>query len=253
MLMTDVIPSVAIQEIYSGNKFTGVAPNGTSSEEALFRGRLQKWIGGTLGGEFSAPAHIGMKVVDVFWDITSTVLSNVDIYLVDDDGVEYLLDAQNVNSGHYAQRGDILVPPTFKLRVKSDQDVDAVVAVAAESVTNITGDGVSADYDGSLAFGRVEPTTVSIVAGTVAFTDPAGDGVLVGAGAGGGSGTVNYVTGVISLTFNTPGDFAAGHPAATYDYNNIARVGIVIEGYGWGQTIFDHLPSLGKQSQVGQL
>ena len=233
-MTTTVIPSVAIQEVYSGGQFTGVAPDGDWSEEESFRGRLQKWIGGAVGGDFPAPAAVGMRVDHVWWNMACTVAPNVAIYLVDDDDTEYLLDTQNVVSGNHTETSHgFLVPPTFSVRVKADQVIDAVLPIAGEN-TGVAGDGVSNDYDITLVNGRVDPTSVSIVAGAVTFTDPAGLGILVGAGAGGGSGTINYLTGVVELTLVTPGDWAAGNATAAYDYNQIGRVGIVIR-QGWGQ------------------
>jgi hypothetical protein len=248
-MTTQVIPTIAIQEVYSGSKFTGVPSDGTPSEEQDQRGRIQKWIGGSVGGEFDAPAIIGMRVEQVWWYLDCSVAPNVDIYLVDDDGVEYLVHAATGSgSGSYVQdNGGFLVPPGFKVRVKSSQNINAVVAVAAED-TGVTGDGTTATYDLQLVNGRVDPGTVSIVAGTVTFTDPALDGVLVGTGAGGGSGTINYLTGAVEITLNTPSDFSAVNAIANYSYNRIGRVGIVI-GKGWGQTAFSQEASLGREER----
>lgn len=245
-MSTTVIPTVAIQEVYSGGQFTGVASNGTHSEEALYRGRQQFWIGGTVGGEFSAPEQVGMRVEQVFWYLESTVVPEVKIYLVDPDNVEYLVDTQNAASSEWQQpNSGILVPPDFKIRVKSDQAIDGVLSVVAED-TGIGGDGVSDEYRIPLAHGRVDPTTVSLVAKTVTFTDPAGDGVLVGVGGSGGSGTINYVTGVVNIELSDPTDFNGGvHAIATYDYNQFGRVGIMIH-QGWG------LPAIADTGLIGK-
>lgn len=246
-MSTTVIPVIAIQEVYSGGTLTGVASDGTPTEEASYRGRIQKWIGGTVGGEFSAPDYIGMRVEQVFWTLASSTTPNVGIYLVDDDDVEYLIDTQNLASGSYVQtNGGFMVPPSFKVRVKSDQAIDAVASVVAED-TGVTGDGVSASYDVDLAFGRVDPSTVSIAAGTVTFTDPASNGVLVGAGGGGGLGTINYLTGEAVINLNTPASFNAVNALATYDYNEIGRVGIVI-AQGWGQPGPSQAGLIGKET-----
>jgi len=244
---TQVIPTIAIQEIYSGNKFTGVESDGDQVEE--FRGRIQKWIGGSVGGEFSAPDLIGMRVEQVFWFFECSTPPDVEIYLVDDDGVEYHVNtATGSVSGSYIQTNSgMLVPPTFKLVVKTDQNVDAATSVVAED-TGVTGDGVTATYDLQLVNGRVDPGTVSIAAGSVTFTDPASDGVLVGAGGGGGSGTIDYLTGEIEITLNTPASFSAVNALATYDYNHIGRVGIIVQR-GWGQSTFSQEPSLGAEGR----
>jgi hypothetical protein len=246
-MSTTVIPTISIQEVYSGGTFGGAASDGTHSEEAIYRGRIQKWIGGTVGGEFSAPDLVGMRVEQVFWALTSGTTPNVSVYLVDDDDVEYLLDAQNLGSGSYVQTNNgFLVPPTFKVRVKSDQAIDAVTSAVGEN-TGITGDGVSASYNIALVYGRVDPSTVSIAAGSVTFTDPGSDGVLVGAGGGGGAGTIDYLTGAVVINLNTPSDFNAVNALATYDYNEIGRVGIVI-GQGWGQPTPSQVGIIGNET-----
>ena len=48
---------------------------------------------------------------------------------------------------------------------------------------------------------EIQPTTVSVTVGAITFTDPAGDGILVGAPAA-NSGTINYITGELNLSFN---------------------------------------------------
>jgi len=246
-MTTQVIPNIAVQEIYSGNKFTGVASDGTPTEETLFRGRIQKWLGGSAGGEFAAPDLVGMNVEQVWWSLDCTTTPNVDIYIVDDDDVEYLIHSANAASGTYFQSNHgFLVPPSFKVRVKSDQNIDAAVSVVAED-TGVTGDGATASYDLQLDYGRVDPGTVSIVAGSVAFTDPGLDGVLVGAGGGGGAGTIDYTSGEVTITLNTPSDFSGTNALATYDYNLMGRVGLVIN-QGWGQPTPSQVGLIGNEN-----
>jgi len=248
-MTTTVIPTIAIHEIYTGGRFTGVESTGVATEETVYRGRIQKWLGSStvtplLGGEFSAPDNEGMRIEQVFWAMTCGATPDVSIFLVDDDDVEYLLDTQNAASGTYAQTNNgFLVPPTFKVRVKANQDISAVVAVVAEN-TGVLGDGVTAEYTVPFDFTRVDQTSVSLVAGAVTFTDAAGTGVLVGAGGGGGSGTIDYLTGIATITMTTPGDFSAVNALATYDYNNIGRVGIVVR-QGWGQNSTSHTGIIG--------
>lgn len=246
-MTTEVIPTIAIQEIISGSKFTGVAPDGTPTDEDLYRGRIQKWLDGTVGGEFDAPAVVGMRVEQVWWSLDCAAAPDVTIYLVDDDGIEYLIHtATGSLSGSYFQSDNgFLVPPTFKVRVKTDQNISAAVSVAAED-TGVTGDGLSASYDLQLVNGNVDPGSVSITAGTVVFTDPGSDGILVGAGGGGGSGTIDYATGEVTINLNTPASFNAVNALATYDYNLIGRVGIVMS-QGWGQPTLSQV-SLGKEN-----
>jgi len=247
-MTTSVIPVIAIQEVYSGGSFDGSVSDGTPSEEELFRGRIQKWTGGLVGGEFAAPDVVGMRVEQIHWGLVCAALPNVSIHLVDDDDAEYQISTANVASGSYVQtNGGILVPPSFKIRVKSDQVIDAVLPIVAED-TGVTGDGVTSKYDLTLVNGLVDPTSVSIVAGTVTFTDAAGDGVLTGAGGGGGSGTINYTTGVAEIIVTTPADFNAVNALATYDYNRIGRVAIVMN-MGWGQPLPSKIGSIGNENR----
>jgi hypothetical protein len=240
------VPAVTMQEILGGNTLTGVAPDGTDSLETDFRGRYRKFTRGTVAGEFPAPDKTGMKVQDIYWDLSATVAPNVAIYLVDDDDVEYLVNTTNVDSGHFTNTNQgFFVPPTFKVRVKSDQ---AIGETATSEDTGVTGDGVTATYPIALANINVIPGTVSIVAGSVTFTDPGLVGILVGAGAGGGSGTIDYLTGDVSITLNTPSDFNAVNALATYDYGN-GRV-ILCQSDGWDQTVFSEVTTLGKSNLV---
>ena len=247
-MTTEVIPTFAIQEIYSGNKFEGVAPDG--DEEGSFRDRIQKWIGGSAGGEFLSPDRVGLRVEQVFWFLECSTPPDVEIYLVDDDGIEYHVNtATGSVSGSYIQRnGGLLVPPSFKLIVKTDQNIDALTSIVAED-TGVTGDGITATYDLQLVTGLIDPGSVVIVANTVTFIDSGADGILVGSGAGGGSGTVDYTTGEVEITLNTPADFNGVNALATYDYNHIGRVGIIVNTTGWGQPTFSQEPSLGSEER----
>jgi len=246
-MTTTVIPVVSIQEVYSTGQINGSAPDGTPTDEQEYRGRIQKWLAGSVGGEFDAPDLTGMRVEQVFWFIEAASTPNVDIYLVDDNGTEYLIDSQNLASGSWAQTNHgIMVPPGFKIRVKSDQAIGAAVPIVSED-TGVTGDGVSADYELVFAETPVKAGTVSIVAGSVTFTDPGSDGILVGAGGGGGSGTIDYLTGVATITLNTPSDFNAVNALASYTHEKFGRVGIVIH-QGWGQPTPSQTGMIGKES-----
>jgi hypothetical protein len=94
----------------------------------------------------------------------------------------------------------------------------------------------------------IVPGSVTIVAGLVTFTDPAADGVLVGAGGGGGSGTIDYTTGIASLTFNTPADFNAVNALANYTWSAAGRVWITI-GQGWGEPTLSQSAILGREER----
>lgn len=66
------------------------------------------------------------------------------------------------------------------------------------------GDGDAAEKDFAAVLGKVEPGSVEIGDGTETFTDN-GMGSL--AGSAGGTGTINYATGKLAVSFNAaPGD-----------------------------------------------
>lgn len=238
---------MVIQEVLGPGQFTGIAPDGTPTEEALFRGRVQKRLLGTVGGELDSPDVVGMRVEQVFWDMVCASAPDVSIYIVDDDGIEYLIHTETgAASGSYMQtNGGFLVPPSFKVRVKASQAMDDT-AVSGEN-TGVTGDGVTPTYALQLVNGNVVPGTVSIVAGSVTFTDPASDGVLVGAGGGGGSGTIDYATGAVSITLTTPADFNAVNALATYDWGSVGRVMFCLR-QGWGQPTASQTGIIGREN-----
>jgi len=244
-MTTEVIPTIAIHEVTTGNLFDGEIPNVDGTDEVLFRGRVQEWLNDTQGGEFSAPDNCGMRIEQVHWVLDCAAAPDVSIFVVDDGDSEYLVHTVNALSGSYVQtNGGILVPPSFKLRVKSSVNMDVVTAVIAEN-TGVTGDGVTATYAITLATRPIDPTSLSLVAGTVTFTDVAG--VLTGAGGGGGTGTINYTTGAISITLNTPASFNAVDALATYDRLAIGRV-MVVQGQGWGQPAPSKVNTIGLEN-----
>lgn len=78
----------------------------------------------------------------------------------------------------------------------------------AETTETIgTGDGTAKTFNKILAYKPVRPGTVRVVAGSVVGTDVNQDGVIIGNGV---SGTINYTTGALSVTFATaPGNGVA--------------------------------------------
>jgi hypothetical protein len=111
---------------------------------------------------------------------------------------------------------------------------------------------------GVLAFKQIVPGTVSIVetaAANETFTDPAGDGVLVGDQ--GGSGTIDYDTGAYDLTFAA---VSTGNTTAAYDTTGWIRYGSTADLAGGGGGKYEELePTLGDawadaikgQSKIG--
>jgi hypothetical protein len=63
-----------------------------------------------------------------------------------------------------------------------------------------TGNGSTAAYTGTVAGAPLEPGSVVVDDGVEAFAD---DGFGILTGDGGGTGTINYGTGAISVTFDT--------------------------------------------------
>lgn len=88
---------------------------------------------------------------------------------------------------------------TGLLLTRSLANILAPLAVIAAEVLG-AGDGATKDFTGNLAAGQpVEPGTVVVTDGVETFADD-GSGRLVGDA--GGSGTVNYKTGAIAVSFN---------------------------------------------------
>jgi hypothetical protein len=75
-----------------------------------------------------------------------------------------------------------------------------------------TGDGTNKAFADTLAKASIEPGTVSVTDGVETFTD---DGYGRLTGSAGGTGTINYTTGALSVTFNAAPANAA---AVTADY-----------------------------------
>lgn len=126
--------------------------------------------------------------------------------LFGDSGPHPMMD--EVISGADLDRGAVLAREAstgkFKQLVKE-------TVVASESVG--TGDGTTTTFTKTLAHSPVIPRTVTITAGTVVGTDN-GSGLLTGTGIT--SGTINYSTGVLSITYTAA---PANALAITIAYN----------------------------------
>jgi putative Ig domain-containing protein len=83
-----------------------------------------------------------------------------------------------------------------------------------------TGDGSTLTFTHTLAHGPVDDSSVAILVGGTLVLGDLGNGTLVSSQRGGSiaSGTINYTTGVVSITF-TSGHAPANGVAITDDYN----------------------------------
>ncbi len=89
------------------------------------------------------------------------------------------------------------------------------------------GDGTTGPFTTTLLYAPVYPTSLSVTDGTETFTDADGDGILTGSA--GGTGTINYTTGALSVTFNAlvaaPIDILATYKGAARCYDVYAVAG----------------------------
>lgn len=114
------------------------------------------------------------------------------------------------------------------------QDPNVYFAENPEQITMVTpwsGDGTTILFTTTVQSFPILPGTVIVTDNTETFTDD-GEGVLDGSE--GGTGTVNYQTGAIAVTFNTAPDagqniylsyeqYMAGTPQAVLLYDNVFR------------------------------
>lgn len=134
----------------------------------------------------------------------------------------------NFSGVYRAADGDLLVT-----------DPDTITS--SDSQTIGTGDGFQLSFSDTLDNTTVVAGSVSVTDGYEAFTDAAGDGSLVGDK--GGTGSINYETGFVSVTFNTePG--AGDSVNVSYQYEGALGTG----GAGGSEDIY----SLNVE-QVGNL
>lgn len=88
-----------------------------------------------------------------------------------------------------------------------------------------SGDGNNKTFTGTLAqiTGVRTGFAVSVTDGVETFTDNFGGGLV---GSAGGTGTINYTTGAISVTFNTAPAAASNNVTVTYQYEDSTNKGI---------------------------
>ena len=95
-------------------------------------------------------------------------------------------------------------------------------AVTGESIG--TGDGTTTDFSGTLTHYPVDKSTISITDGTQTVTD---DGS--GAFTGDGTGTINYTTGVYSVSFTSAPASAAAITADYTYYESLSSTACLVE------------------------
>ena len=128
------IPQVMIHEVAMGGSFSGVASDGTDSEEALYRGRYRKWLAGTVGGLFELPAayECGWALERVLW--AATGMGGVAINIIDDDGFIYPVAAVVGDAGTWVppDSGGLWMLPGWQLQVVGTNPLGALGRVVVE-------------------------------------------------------------------------------------------------------------------------
>ena len=151
-----------------------------------------------------------------FMLITSASDGPLRINLVNPTSVKDLYDAARNYRGIfpiYSNRGHVVARTGFETTVYSSY-IDNDFPYTAVSNENIgTGDGVTVTFTDTLTNGLVSARTVVVTAGAVTGTDD-GEGNITGTGIA--SGTINYTTGAISVTFSAA---PAGAAAVECDYS----------------------------------
>lgn len=124
-------PSVWIEEMAAGHKFTGVESNGTVAAPAVgsptFRGRIRKYAAATQGGLIKSFDWIGLTVLRVYYRDDGGTTTNVKLKLVDPDGFWYPIHTETTapTAFVFAPTNPVFVPPGWSLTVETDQNVAA--------------------------------------------------------------------------------------------------------------------------------
>lgn len=162
-------------------------------------------IGFTPEGEVDKPILAGSwpEWKDLFGDFTSKSITPTEAFAFYKNGGKRL----------------------YTVRVTASDAINASGLLSENRTGELGPSGTGAlRYSFYLAKNPVVLGSISIVAGTVTFTDVVTPGVLVGAGGGGGSGAVDPETGEVSLLFNTPASFASGTTVSAYGYKTYGFV-----------------------------
>jgi len=100
------IPTVITHEISSGGALNGSVPDGVDSEETHARGRYRIWTACSAGGKIEIPSpenQVGFRIERCSWKLTG--LTGVNLYVVDPDGVKFLVGAMTGAEGYFEWRG----------------------------------------------------------------------------------------------------------------------------------------------------
>jgi hypothetical protein len=125
----------------------------------------------------------------------------------DGSGLPITLIGTKYVSGHFREDGDPAIGTVLWI---SDETFSAAWTdlqvecfgccprtVTAEVIA--TGDGGTTDYDVFVMFPPLKPASITVTDGVETFTDPDGNGVFASDGAG--SGTIDYSTGEVDISF----------------------------------------------------
>jgi len=119
------------------------------------------------------------------------------------------------------------------IKVSDDQGNTYSNTSRTESIG--TGDGTATDFSGTLSYTPIVPGSVTVTDGNETFTDN-GDGTLTGSA--GGSGTINYYTGAISVSFasapSSGADISVSYTqAALLNFGSlgVSQVNLTVNGF----------------------
>ena len=128
------IPQVMVHEVAIGGVFSGVASDGADSNETLYRGRLRKWLAGTVGGLFVLPTAFepGWGINRILWSATG--MGGVSINIIDDDGFIYPVASVVGDAGTWVppDSGGLLILPGWSVQVAGTNPLGADGRVVVE-------------------------------------------------------------------------------------------------------------------------
>jgi hypothetical protein len=144
---------------------------------------------------------------------------------------------------------------TMEFRVRNQGgEAAALELVAKGGVHAITGESLGAgplsDLSGQTIFRNIVPGTFAVTGGATETFSDLGTGILLGSA--GGSGTINYTTGVFTLNWNT--NSGAGAVVLGYSHTDWAPFGTPITrsvAVGGGEVVITMEPTSGANYATG--